>query len=291
MNVIKELAPAKINLFLDVTAKRADGFHEIRSIMHSLSLSDEITVRQLSGGEGSVRLVLDGNRRLPTDSKNLAVRAAREFLGAAAIKDNIEIKLNKRIPVAAGLGGGSSDAAAVLRALNRLYKKPFTEKMLLSLAARIGSDVPYCLVGGTAICLGRGEIMTRIASPKPFFAVIASSGERVSTPAAYTELDALYSDFSLSGDRLAEDRYRELMESIKEGGALPPLYNIFESVILPRCEGAARLREKLSELGSTRALMSGSGPSVFGIFDTDEAARAAADVLIKTGYTAFAVKG
>ena len=205
MNVIKEIAPAKINLFLDVTAKRDDGFHEIRAVMHSVSLSDEVTVRRLSGEGGAVRLLLDGNKRLPTDNKNLAVRAARTFLDAAAIGDSVEIKLKKRIPVAAGLGGGSSDAAAVLRALNRLYKKPFTEKMLLSLAATLGSDVPYCLIGGTAICLGRGEIMTRTRSPKPFFMVIASSGERVSTPIAYAELDALYSDFSLGADASAED--------------------------------------------------------------------------------------
>lgn len=291
MNVIKETAPAKINLFLDVTAKRDDGFHEIRSVMHSVSLSDEITVKRLSGEGGTVRLLLDGNRRLPTDGKNLAVRAARAFLDAAAISDSIEIRLKKRIPVAAGLGGGSADAAAVLRALNRLYKKPFTEKMLLSIAASLGSDVPYCLIGGTAICLGRGEIMTRTAPPKPFFAVIASSGERVSTPVAYAELDSLFSDFSAGGDTLAEKKYRELLDSISEGRRLPDLYNVFESVILPRCEGAARLRVRLAELGATCTLMSGSGPSIFGVFDSEEAAYAARDVLRTEGILAFFAKG
>ncbi|MBR2342972.1 MAG: 4-(cytidine 5'-diphospho)-2-C-methyl-D-erythritol kinase [Clostridia bacterium] len=287
MNAVKEKAPAKINLFLDVVAKRADGFHDIRTVMHSVSLCDEITARVGRGKGGSVRLTLLGNRRLPTDSKNLAALAAERFLHSAGISDNVEITLNKRIPVAAGLAGGSSDAAAVLRALNRLYKRPFTDRRLLALAAELGSDVPYCLVGGTALCEGRGELITRLPSPKSFFAVIATAHERVSTPAAYAELDELFPSFD--GANTAE--LEQLLTAIREGTELSGFYNIFEAAVLPACPGAAALRSRLIELGASRSLMSGSGPSVYGIFDTEEAADRSAESLTAEGYTAFATRG
>ena len=132
MNAVKESAYAKINLYLDVTGKRADGFHDISTVMHSVSLSDDITVTVNSVGTRSVKLVLDGNRRLPTDSKNLAVSAAELFLSRSGIDADITVKLRKRIPVSAGLAGGSTDAAAVLRAMNKLFKRPLTDRVLIS---------------------------------------------------------------------------------------------------------------------------------------------------------------
>ena len=189
MNACKEMAYAKINLYLDCIGTRSDGFHEIKTIMHSLSLGDAVTVMVVSRDRQSIRMHLDGNRHLPTDSKNLAYSAAALFLERAAINADILIKLDKKIPISAGLAGGSSDAAATLRALNRLFGKCFTEKALLSMAAELGSDVPYCLLGGTALCEGRGERITRLDSSIKLHTVVAVDNEHISTPMAYRMLD------------------------------------------------------------------------------------------------------
>jgi 4-diphosphocytidyl-2-C-methyl-D-erythritol kinase len=156
MNAAKEKAYAKINLYLDCLGIRDDGFHEIKTVMHSVTLADTVTVVVLSRDKRNIRLQLVGNRYLPTDSKNLAYSAAALFMERAAIDADILIKLEKHIPVSAGLAGGSTDAAATLRALNRLFGKRFSDKALLAMAAELGSDVPYCLVGGTALLRQRG---------------------------------------------------------------------------------------------------------------------------------------
>ena len=287
MLAVKERAYAKINLFLDVVGLRDDGFHDIRTVMQSISLFDEISVSKGQGKGGNVRIQLTGNRRLPSDNKNLAIAAARLFLAEAAINDDIEIKLNKTIPVAAGLAGGSADAAATLRALNKLYNKPFADKRLLSLAERLGSDVPFCLVGKTALCEGRGERITRLSSPCAFHVVVAVANERVSTPAAYSELDRMYSSFDGSVKRESEDAFSTLMSALSERQVPSVLYNIFEDAILPSCDGAANIKKLLLQLGADAALMSGSGPSVFGIFPYKEKAICAKEALLSEGYTAY----
>ena len=186
MTVVKEKAYAKINLYLDVVARRDDGFHDIRTVMHSVTLSDDVTVILDRRDKGTgLRMLVDGNRRLPRDSRNIAYEAARLFLERAAIDASIIIKLKKRIPVAAGLAGGSSDAAAVLRAMNKLFKRPLSDRALLEIAAGLGSDVPYCLLGGTALCEGRGENMQLVATDRRLYTVLAlAPGEYVSTPRA-----------------------------------------------------------------------------------------------------------
>ncbi len=288
MQAVKEKAYAKINLYLDCLAKREDGFHDIKTVMHSLSLCDEVTVTLLSRDRSGIRMQLDGNRRLPTDGRNLVYAAAKLFMERAAISADISIRLDKRIPISAGLAGGSSDAAATLRALNRLFGKCFTDKTLLSIAAELGSDVPYCLVGGTALCLGRGERITRLDTPAPLYTVIAIDNEHVSTPMAYAALDERYSDFDGTVITDAEDRYAELI-SYLDGGEFPPsgLYNIFEGAILPECPGAAAIKKKLISLGAVCSVMSGSGPSVFGIFESADAARAAENALRAEGIRAY----
>ena len=286
MNAIKESAYAKINLYLDVTAKREDGFHDIATVMHSVSLSDDITVTVNSIGTRSVRLILDGNRRLPTDSKNLAVSAAELFMSQAGIDADVTVKLNKRIPVSAGLAGGSTDAAAVLRAMNKLFRRPLTDRVLLSLAEKLGSDVPYCLIGGTVLCEGRGERMTRLADKLRIFTVVAVSEEHVSTPQAYSSLDAIYSDFK--EEHTPTSSLDAVITSAKTGVLEDgELYNVFESAVFPVCPGARQLKEKMLSLGATHAAMSGSGPSVFGIFDTKDGAKRAEAKLIELGFNAF----
>lgn len=285
MNAVKEKAYAKINLYIDVVGKRDDGFHDICTVMHSVSLFDDVTVTLVSLGHKNIRVFLDGNKRLPTDSKNLAYAAADAFLSHSAIDADIIIRLNKRIPISAGLAGGSSDAAATLRAMNKLFKRPFSDKALLSIAASIGSDVPYCLVGGTALCEGRGEKITRLPSNLVLYTVIASSKEHISTPRAYQMLDEMYDDFR--GCNTASIGAETL-------GCLNPadpstlkLYNIFEKAVLPLCPIAKGLKDRLIELGATAALMSGSGPSVYGIFADEDAARGAEKILNDEGAIAF----
>ncbi len=291
MRVVKEKANAKINLFLDVISKRDDGFHDIKTVMHSVSLSDELTIKYVPSSDVNVKMISDGVKYMPTDEKNLAVKAALLFLESAALGASVEIKLEKKIPIAAGLAGGSSDAAAVLRGLNRLFGKYFSEKALYKLAEKLGSDVPYCLYGKTALCEGRGEMITKLPDTLSLNAVIAISGERVSTPSAYSKLDVLYSDFDGSRKTEGIASFNKLSECLL-GGKLSSdcLYNVFEDAVLSDCKGAAALKARLVSLGADAALMSGSGPSVFGLFGTREAAERAADILTKDGVKAYAVR-
>ena len=290
MTVVKEKAFAKINLYLDVTSKRDDGFHDVRTVMHSVSLCDDVTVALDNKRQGQdLYMIVDGNRRLPRDSRNIAYEAARVFLERAAITATITLKLKKRIPVAAGLAGGSSDAAAVLRALNKLFKRPLSERALLELAAGLGSDVPYCLLGGTALCEGRGEKMQELTCKKKLYTVIAlTGGEYVSTPRAYSTLDEMFDNFSAGAKDANGARFEELM-SFVGGGEYPEtgLFNIFEDAVLPECPGAAMIRAKMLELGAYGALMSGSGPSVFGLFDSAESAKRAEAALREIGCRAY----
>lgn len=282
MTSVKEKAYAKINLFLDVTAKRPDGFHEIETVMHSVTLYDELTLTLISEGHRVVRLSVDGAAHLPSDGKNIVYTAVMEFMEQCGINAEIGVRLVKRIPVAAGLAGGSSDAAAALRGMNRLFGRRLTAARLMSIAERLGSDVPYCLLGGTALCRGRGEQMTRLGDGLHLYTVIAVANEHVSTPAAYAALDDMYSDFDGTAVRGGMD-IGDLLADVSGGILAHELYNIFEGVILPRCPAASALRERLKSLGASFALMSGSGPSVFGIFRTAEQARRAAEVLTADG--------
>lgn len=285
---VKEYAYAKINLYLDVVNKREDGFHDIRTVMHTVSLCDDITVTVKPSSLTSVRLSVLGHPKLPTDSRNLAVRAAELFLSATLISAEVNIRLVKRIPVAAGLAGGSTDAAAVLRAMNKAFKRPLTEKRLLELAAQLGSDVPYCLVGGTALCYGRGEKIDRLPEKLSLHLALAVEDEYVSTPQAYAELDVMYNDFKDERDSAHDRALTSVLESATTGDTTSiELYNIFENAVFKTCFKAESIKEQMITLGANHALMSGSGPSVFGIFADELAARAAVEALRKTGVRAY----
>ena len=285
---VKEYAYAKINLYLDVLSKRDDGFHDIKTVMHTVSLADEVTLSVAKAKKPGVSLTIVGQSKLPTDSRNLAVRAAELFLSTTLISAQVNIRLIKKIPVAAGLAGGSTDAAAVLRALNRAFKKPLTEKRLLQLASELGSDVPYCLLGGTALCYGRGEQIDRLPENLRLNLVIAVADEHVSTPAAYSELDSIYSDFKLERSDDRESCFDTVITAAKSGNAADlKLFNIFENVIFKTCFGAESIKNKMLELGATHSVMSGSGPSVFGIFPDKTSADEAKEKFIKDGIIAY----
>lgn len=285
---VKEQAYAKINLYLDVINKREDGFHDIKTVMHTVSLSDELTVTVKPSDRRCVRINVVGHPKLPTDSRNLAVRAAELFLDTTLISAEVDIRLVKRIPVAAGMAGGSTDAAAVLRAMNRAFKRPLTDKKLLELASLLGSDVPYCLIGGTALCYGRGERMERLPERLSLKLAVAIADEYVSTPQAYAELDSIFSDFKGERDYSCERALDSVLEAVRTGATDDiELYNIFENAVFKTCFKAEGIKKKMLQLGATHSLMSGSGPSVFGIFTDEASARAAVEQLKKDGTRAY----
>ena len=288
MTAVKELAYAKTNLFLDIDSKMPDGFHSIYTVMHTVSLCDEVTVELHGIGKRIARMMIANNRFLPTDSKNLCVKAAELFMERAGIDAEIVLRLKKRLPIGGGLGGGSADAAAVLRAMNRIFKRRFSEKMLLEMAGALGSDVPFCLLGGTALCEGRGELMTRLDSSLALHLVIANSGEHVSTPMAYKELDRHYFDFDGSVKSRGIELREPFMQGISRGNiSSEHLFNIFEEPILALCPRAQAIKDRLLKLGAVGVMRSGSGSSIFGIFDSEGAARGAKEALRAMGATAY----
>lgn len=289
---VTERAYAKVNLYLDVTGRGQDGYHGVRTVMHALSLSDTLTLTLHAGLASDVTLTVSGAEGvgLPTDRRNLAVRAAELMLSRCACGGAVALRLVKNIPSGAGYGGGSSDAAAVLRGLNRLLGNPFSTAELHTMAAELGSDVPFFLTGGTASCTGRGELIRPLDLSLSLFAVMAIGDEQVATPWAYRELDRLYSDFDGSVPTGTETEYERFLGRLQSGQGMSDwMYNIFESAVLPACPQATYLRGRLCELGARRAMLSGSGAGVFGLFADGATAAVAARQLVHEGFRAFAV--
>lgn len=285
---ITRLAPAKINLYLEITAKRPDGYHDIESVMQTVSIFDRLTFTARDV-EGTRRITLTcTDSGIPCDSRNLVFRAAELLLDGANIKSyDLSVHLEKHIPSAAGLGGGSSDAAATLLALNELYGLHMDERELCAIGARLGADIPFCIVGGTAVTRGIGDIIEPCADMPDCHIAVACAGEGVSTPWAYGRLDGMY-DFS----RRASDVNgyvggieRGDLKAIAEG-----MTNIFEDAVLPERETARMIRDTMSRSGALRAMMSGSGPAVVGIFDSLETAHKAVGELSKNGVAAHLCK-
>lgn len=278
-------ANGKINLYLDVLSDGNNGFHEIKSVMQSVSLCDRVLVSAVCGQATSI--VLSCNLPyIPRDERNIAYRAAQLFLEEAGITAEVRIRLQKRIPVAGGMAGGSTDAAAVLRALNRLFGQPLCNERLMAAAAKLGSDIPFCMQGKTAICTGRGEIICPAPNRAKLSLIIVPSRESVSTPWAYGELDKMFGDFSGREEQNAA-RFDALCRALDEGdvqGVANNMYNIFEEAILPKRPQALRAKEILLRHGAIGAMMSGSGPTVFGIFIDAAAKRAAFTALRARGY-------
>ena len=266
-----EEAYAKLNLYLDVTGKRPDGFHDLKSVMHTVTLSDTVTVNAKLADYSCVTVEMV-NSDIPADERNLAYLAAEAFLEETGISAAVSVRVEKRIPACAGLGGGSADCAATLRALNTLFAHPLSESALLSLGAHLGSDVPFCILGGTRLCEGRGEKMTPYSMENMHFVIAVPEDERVATPKAYAMLDAAFDNYQNDDGSL-----HEALFSFFEEDGLDGMYNVFESVVLPLSPAAAALRSRLVSLGAKTAMMSGSGTAVFGVFDSQEAARYAAE--------------
>ena len=275
--IIETKAYAKINLYLDVLGKRADGYHNIRSVMQTVGLYDVVSVEFLPGDAREIAVVCD-DAAVPCGEKNIAYKAAARYLDRVGIGGTVGISITKRIPMEAGLAGGSTDAAAVLRMLNKLCGDALTVGELCEVGASVGADVPFCIVGGTALTEGIGEVLRPVDPMPEAFIVIARGGEGVSTPAAYRAIDEMY------GDRLGEEHgdIGEVCDALRRSDLrelCTSMVNVFEGVVLPVHDVARRAKETMLACGALGAMMSGSGPSVFGIFENKADAENAADML------------
>ncbi len=266
-------APAKINLHLEVLGLRPDGFHELAMVMQTLDLADTLHLR--STADGQIRLRCPG-ADLPTDGNNLIVRAAELLRAHVGLPElGAEIDLEKRIPIGAGLAGGSSDAAAALVGLDALWGLAVGPAVLHTLACRLGSDVPYCLAGGTRLCFGRGERLEPVpsgAAPLPAVLLIKHPQASVSTPWAYGLCRERRGATYLSGEEAFEQRRQALRQgpllaALAGAGPLPPLRNDLQAVVEPEVASvAAGLALLRRAPGALAVAMSGSGPSLFALF-------------------------
>ncbi|MCR2807193.1 4-(cytidine 5'-diphospho)-2-C-methyl-D-erythritol kinase [Paenibacillus soyae] len=254
---IYEKAPAKINLLLDVLRKREDGYHEVEMIMTMVDLADRLEMEELPR---DTIIISSQVGYIPLDEKNLAFQAARLIKERYDVRKGVYIHLDKKIPVAAGLAGGSSDAAATLRGLNRLWGLGISEDELCDLGAELGSDVPFCVKGGTAIARGRGEKLEHIDHPPQCWVVLAKPPINVSTADVYGKLRAneLKEHPSIANmrDALARGSFQDMCSG---------LGNVLENVTLELYPEVLQLKESMLRLGADGVLMSGSGPTVFGL--------------------------
>jgi 4-diphosphocytidyl-2-C-methyl-D-erythritol kinase len=251
-------ANAKINLFLEVLDKRLDGYHNIDTIFQSIDLHDTLLFRETKAGV--IKLSSD-NEELPLDSSNLVYKASELLLKESGKNYGVEIHINKRIPLGAGLAGGSTDASATLIGLNELWSLGYTTDDLLMLGRRLGADVSFCLIGGTAIGRGRGDILTRLNPIPKLYVVIANPGFQVSTAWAYKDLSKL----GLTRERKSDNI---LVEKIQKGDLSDigeNLFNVFESIVMEEYPEIRELKTLLTQPGVLGVLMTGSGSTVFAL--------------------------
>lgn len=257
-------APAKINLTLDVLHKRDDGYHELEMVMTTIDLADRIDLTEKREGIG----LESTSGFVPFDSRNLAYRAAAVIKERFNIKKGVHIKINKEIPVAAGLAGGSSDAAATLKGLNRMWDLGLTVEELAELGLKLGSDVPFCVYGGTAIARGRGEKLTPLPSPPPCWVVLVKPPHGISTAEVF---NAFRLDQVTSRPQL--NNMQEALEKRDFSGICQELSNVLESVTLKQYPKVRHLKERMKAFGAPGVLMSGSGPTVFGLVEHENTAK------------------
>jgi len=276
MNTITLQSPAKINLCLSVLGRRPDGYHDVEMLMQMVGLFDEVTVSL--GGRGiSVRC---DSRAVPAGEGNIAWQAASEMLRISGNEAGLAIQIKKNIPVAAGLGGGSGNAAAVLVAANRLLGLDLDRGRLAEIGARIGMDVPFFFYGPTAIARGRGEILTELPPLTQFRVLLVNPGFETSTAWVYNNVNL----------RLTKKAGCNKISSLNLRNIASGLHNDLESVTAAAHPVINRIKTALLDGGAVGALMSGSGPTVFGIFDTETALRAVAEGLAPEGWRLYPVE-
>lgn len=267
MNQVELRALAKINLGLDVLGRRENGYHDVRMIMQSIYLYDEVKIEKMSIPGVEVATNLD---YLPAGGDNIAYKAAKLLRDEFRISDGVKITLNKHIPVAAGLAGGSSNAAAVLFGMNRMFRLGLSQKSLMDRGLKLGADVPYCIMRGTVLAEGIGEELKPLPDMPKCTVLIAKPPVSVSTKAVYEALD--------SKEITAHPDINEIIKGLEQhdlrkiAGAMG---NVLEDVTIPMHPVIARIKQEMIEAGALGAMMSGSGPTVFGLFTSRSSAREA----------------
>lgn len=266
---------AKINLGLDVLGKREDGYHEVRMIMQTIRMYDQLDMRK--SVEPGIHLTTN-KKYIPVDENNLVWRAAKLMMDTCGIMEGVSIHLHKVIPVAAGMAGGSSDAAATLVGMNRLFHCGLSKEKLMELGVQIGADVPYCVLRGTALAEGIGEKLTVLPPMPDCWILIGKPGISVSTKYVYTTLD-------LNTDTVHPDidGMKKALEDRNLYGITERMGNVLQDVTIPAYPEVERIKEQMKTLGAVNAMMSGSGPTVFGIFDNEEKAQEACQKLRESG--------
>ena len=265
MDTLTRKAYAKINLGLDVLRRREDGYHEVKMIMQTVDIYDVLTF--VKAPAGVFRLSVD-SAQIPDDDNNLVLKAARLLFATAGIDAGVEVTLQKNIPVAAGMAGGSTDAAATLIGLNALYDLRFTTEQLQEIGVKLGADIPYCIMGGTALSQGIGEILRPLPAPPRAHLVIAKPDLMISTKYVYENLHANSLKVHPNIDGMIEAlSNRDLIKMCSLMG------NVLETVTEKENPIITQIKDLMKEQGATGALMSGSGPTVFGIFTEEEKAR------------------
>lgn len=275
MDSITRKAYAKINLGLDVIRRRPDGYHEVKMIMQTVNIWDLLTFRKIS--DPGIFLSVD-RQELPAGADNLVYKAADLIMRECHVDGGVEISLEKHIPVAAGMAGGSTDAAAVFHGLNQLYDLGMSIEQMQKMGVKIGADVPYCIMGGTALSEGIGEILTPLAPPPPCVLLVAKPDISVSTKFVYENLhvDKLTRHPDIDGMRAA----------IREGnlaGITGRMENVLETVTVKEYPVIREIKKVMLDKGAENALMSGSGPTVFGIFKEKGTAEAASEEIKRQG--------
>ena len=272
---IERKAYAKINLGLDVTGKREDGYHIVSMIMQNVDLYDTLTFEKNDTGE----IILNASSpKIPTDDSNLICKVAKQLREKYGVKDGVSVYLEKRIPVAAGMAGGSTDGAATYMALNELWNLGLDTKTMCELAVKLGADIPYCIIGGTALAEGIGEELTTISDMPKCHLVIAKPDIDVSTGWVYKTLDSkeIENHPDIAGVRTA-------IENDDLKGMCEKIGNVLEYVTASKYSVINDIEKIMEDNGAVKAFMTGSGPTVFGVFDSEQKAKEAVEAVKTSG--------
>ena len=275
MDQIKLKALAKINLGLDVIRKREDGYHEVRMIMQTIHLYDKLHI--VKQKESGIQITSNLSY-VPTNENNLVYKAGKLLMDEFGIKEGVSVDLVKRIPVAAGMAGGSSDAAAMLYGMNEIFELGLTRRQLMERGVKIGADVPYCLMRGTALAEGIGEKLTQLLPMVKCPVLIAKPQISVSTKFVYENLKLT--------EEIAHPNIDALLQDIEVGdlhAIANDMGNVLETVTIPNYPIIAQIKENMMQNGAINSMMSGSGPTVFGLFENEQTARKAYRAMLESG--------
>ncbi len=275
MDNITLKALAKINLGLDVVRRREDGYHEVRMVMQTIHLYDKLDIVKTKESGIAIKSNLS---YVPTNENNLVYKAGKLLMDEFGIKEGVSVNLQKRIPVAAGMAGGSSDAAAMLYGLNQIFDLGLSRQELMDRGVKIGADVPYCLMRGTALAEGIGEELTSLPPMVKCPVLIAKPPISVSTKFVYENLKLDENTIHPDIDQLVEDIKEKDLHAIAGH-----MGNVLESVTIPEYPVIAQIKEQMMKSGAINSMMSGSGPTVFGLFEDEDTARKAYDDMVEAG--------